>query len=150
MSDSNKFINAYVDHAVGMIHENINVILQLKTQLKITNDLNAEKDAIIGRLGQELEAAKQDNEVIRKLKDDIKLLQDTNEGLASKQSHLHTALNQITDMKRMIQDRDSKIAELEKKISKKAINSKKKDPVSEVSEPPVTTQTRLPTKNDDF
>lgn len=150
MSDANKYINTYVDHAVGMLHEYVNTILQLRTQLKLSNDLNGEKDAIIGRLGQELESSKQENDVISKLQNDIKLLQETNEGLAAKQSHLHTALNQIADMKRTIQEKDSKIAELEKKFSKKAINSKKKTTISEVSDPSDIKQTRLPEKNDDF
>ena len=147
MSDANKYINAYVDHAVGMIHENTNLILQLKTQLKLATDLNNEKDALIGRLGQELEAAKQDNDIIRKLNDDIKLLQDTNDRLAKEQNHLHTALNQITDMKRMINERDIKIAELESKISKKAINTKKKNLV--LVEPQPEPEKKLG-KNDDF
>jgi len=147
MSDANKYINAYVDHAVGMLHENVNLILQLKTQLKLATDLNSEKDSLIGRLGQELETAKQDNDIIRKLNDDIKLLQDTNDRLAKEQNHLHTALNQIAEMKRMINDRDTKIAELESKISKKAINSKKKNPVP--VEPKLEPEKKLG-KNDDF
>ena len=154
MSDTNKFINTYVDHAVGMIHENINAILQLKTQIKIANDLNAEKDSVVGRLIQELEEAKQDNEVIRKLREEVKLLQETNESLAYKQSHLHTAINQISDMKKMVQERDTKIAELEKKISKKAINSKKNtNPIGNTPDLPEKAQVNSEVKtekNDDF
>jgi len=154
MSDTNKFINTYLDNAVGMIHENISVILQLKTQLKIANDLNAEKDSVVGRLIQELEDAKQDNEVIRKLKEEVKLLQSTNESLAAKQSHLHTAINQISDMKKMVQERDTKIAELEKKISKKAINSKKNtNPIVNTPDLPEKVQVKPEVKtqkNDDF
>lgn len=45
--DANKYINTYVDTTVGVLHEYLSQILQLKTQVKIANDVVAEKDATI-------------------------------------------------------------------------------------------------------
>ena len=48
MSDAQqKFINLYVDKAVGMLHEYLGTIIQLKTQLQMANDLIQEKDQVI-------------------------------------------------------------------------------------------------------
>ena len=45
--DSSKFVNAYIDNAMGMIHEQTALVLQLKTQAKVANDIIAEKDDVI-------------------------------------------------------------------------------------------------------
>lgn len=41
---SEKYFNAYVDAAVGSIHEYVALTLQLKAQLRVANELIAEKD----------------------------------------------------------------------------------------------------------
>ena len=46
MSDSNKFVNTYIEVAVGTVHELLNQVLQLKTEARITSDLVSEKDQI--------------------------------------------------------------------------------------------------------
>lgn len=48
MSDQGKFINTYIDVMVGTIHELMNSSLQMKTQLKMSADMLAEKDKQIG------------------------------------------------------------------------------------------------------
>ena len=56
MSDSNKFVNSYIETCMNTLQENLASIVQLKTQLKLANDLIAEKDAVIGNMLRELEA----------------------------------------------------------------------------------------------
>jgi len=131
MSDVNAFMNAYVDHAIGMIHENINVILQLRTQLKLANDLIVEKDGVIGSLTSQLESNKVNGDEISVLRDQARHWEDQHNAMRNKVSHLDTAMNQIADMKREIQVRDEKIAKLEEKLNptKKIINTKKPKPV---------------------
>jgi len=130
MSDTNAFVNAYIDHAVGMIHENINLILQLKTQLKIANDLISEKDSVIGSLTSQLESNKVSGDEMSILRDQKRHWEEAHNSMANKVSHLETALSQIAQMKREIQERDAKIATLEQSIvelnaPKKKINTKK-------------------------
>jgi DNA repair exonuclease SbcCD ATPase subunit len=52
MSDSNTYFNAFVDAAVGSIHEYVALTLQLKAKLKLANDLLAEQDNSSDRLEQ--------------------------------------------------------------------------------------------------
>ena len=133
MSDVNAFMNAYVDHAIGMIHENINVILQLRTQLKLANDLIVEKDGVIGSLTSQLESNKVSGDEMSILRDQKRHWEEAHNSMANKVSHLETALSQIAQMKREIQERDIKIAELEEKLNptKKKINTKKAAPIQE-------------------
>jgi hypothetical protein len=127
MSDANAFMNAYIDHAIGMVHENVNVILQLRTQLKLANDLIIEKDGVIGSLTSQLESNKVNNDEISLIRDQARYWEDAHNAMVNKVSHLDTALNQIAQMKKEVQNRDAKILALEEKLNptKKKINTKK-------------------------
>ena len=57
MSDPNKFINTYIDTTIATLHEYVGSSLQLKTQLKLANDLLIEKDATITQLISEKDTA---------------------------------------------------------------------------------------------
>lgn len=137
MSDMNKYINAYVDNAVGMLHENLATILQLKTQLKISNELIAEKDVVIGSLRSELEVSKSSNIDMASMERESTRLRELNTTISKKVEHLDTALSQIAQMKNEIRSRDEKIFLLEEKlkVSKKKINTKKLAPVLEETIP---------------
>ena len=117
MSDANKYVNTYIDFAVNQLHENLNVILQLKTQAKMANDMIAEKDAIISKLTQDLETNKTDNQEIVKMRDQARKWEDAHNAMAGKVSHLETALAQITQMKNEIIERDKKIQSLQDEIT---------------------------------
>jgi len=134
MSDPTRFMNAYVDNAIGMIHENISNILQLKTQLRVSNEIIAEKDSVINSLNSQLENNKTNIEEINLLRERVASLEQTNNSLVNQNSHLNTALNQIATMKKEIREKDSLIAELQLKLSspRKKINIKSKlEPSSE-------------------
>jgi chromosome segregation ATPase len=145
MNDSNAYVNAYIDHAIGMIHENVNVVLQLKTQLKMANELLAEKDAAIGSLMSKLDSFKIDSDEMADLRDKAQRWEESFNTMATKASHIDTALGQIAQMKAEIKQRDAKIAKLEEKLNptKKTINTKNKpvaiagDAKDEVSNVPI-------------
>lgn len=145
MSDSNAYVNAYIDHAIGMIHENVNVVLQLKTQLKMANELLAEKDAVIGSLMSKLDSYKIDSEEMADLRDKAQRWEESFNTMSTKASHIDTALGQIAQMKAEIKQRDAKIAKLEEKLNptKKTINTKNKpiaiagNAADEVSDVPI-------------
>lgn len=116
MSDQNRYINAYIDHAVGMLHENLTVILQTKSQLRVANDLVAEKDKIVNSLQAELEQFKTNNaDKDLAIKNAQKLEADYN-ALKSKLSHMDTLLQQMNDMKKTIV---SKTDELNRIVAEK-------------------------------
>lgn len=124
---SDKFFNTYVDFAIGTIHEQLAIILQLKTQLKIANDLVLEKDGVINTLTQEKEDfvssvtnetndLRQQVSTIDGLRNTINGLTAENESLKVKASHTDTCLNQVAEMKKEIVSRDQKIQEYDKEL----------------------------------
>lgn len=134
MSDPNKFINTYIDTTIATLHEYVGSSLQLKTQLKIANDLLIERDAAISKLTDEKEAAvsrltseleninnnfstTQDNTETLKAalfscQDKLKIAEESHSAIASKVSHMDTLLKQLSDMKTVVMSKDDQISSL--------------------------------------
>ena len=134
MSDPNKFINTYIDTTIATLHEYVGSSLQLKTQLKLANDLLVERDATITQLTSEKDAAvsrltseieninsnfsnTQDNTETMKAallscQDKLKIAEESHSAISSKVSHMDTLLKQLTDMKNEIKNRDDQISSL--------------------------------------
>ena len=123
MSDPNKFINTYIDTTIATLHEYVGSSLQLKTQLKLANDLLVERDATITQLTSEIESinnnfsTNQDNTETMKVallscQDRLKIAEESHSAISSKVSHMDTLLKQLGDMKNEIKTRDDQIASL--------------------------------------
>jgi DNA repair exonuclease SbcCD ATPase subunit len=133
MSDTNAFINAYIDNSIGMIHENISTILQLKSQLKIANETLTQKDTLIGNLYGEIEQLKNINSEMSNLRQELQETVDENHALKNKVSHMNALMTQVSQMKSMIVERDARIEQLTgEKETKSSLNTKSKK-MTEVS-----------------
>lgn len=160
MTDQNAYINAYVDNSVGMLHEYVTMVLQLKTQLKVTSDMVAEKETTISSLNEEVERIKgelnsykskigDNNQLINQSKADaIKWEKEYNE-MKNKVSLVDNLTSQMNEMKKIILEKDKEIVLLNNKLSpkpspKKIINTKDK------REEPIVMKESEPDKNDDF
>lgn len=136
--DANRYINVYVDTAVGTIHEYLSQVLQLKTQLRIANDtitenakvitdLTSQRDEANAQRDQANTARTNEGSELTALRQKNSQLEAEANALRQKSSHMDSCLNTITQLKKTIQERDEKIAELEKKLNpvKPRINRKK-------------------------
>ena len=107
-------------------------MLQLKTQLKVANDLIAEKDIAIGNLLRELEDKKNVEAQYHNAMESNRAINDELLGLRNKVTHLDTALRQVAEMKAMLLIKDREITELKnttETISVTPIKKKKKEVV---------------------
>lgn len=116
MSDPNKFINTYIDTIIAALHEQLGSGLQLKTQLKLANDLLQEKDSIISQLNNEIENIKITENYTKSVQaelvycqDKLRIAEESHNALKTKVSHMDTLTKQLTDMKNEIKIRDDKI-----------------------------------------
>lgn len=141
MSEQSKFINTYIDVIIGTVHEKTNSILQLKTQLKVSSDLLADKDEQIARItsekDQEIEKLKSEIEKIQNnatdytgtiqnhlreienLKSQLSKNNQEFEALKNKAAHTDSLLQQVVAMKQEIKNRDAIINEKEATIIQK-------------------------------
>jgi hypothetical protein len=128
MSD-NKFVNFYIETCVGTLQENLNNTLQLKTHLKVANDLITEKDAAIGNLMRELEEKKKVEIQYNILLEKSKAMDDELLVLRNKATHLDTALKQVADMKILLLSKDKELTSLKNTevITDTQVKKKKKE-----------------------
>lgn len=141
MSD-NKFINTYIETCVNTLQENLNNTLQLKTQLKVANDLIVEKDSAIGNLLRELEDKKNVEAQYHNAMESNRAINDELLGLRNKVTHLDTALRQVAEMKTMLLLKDKEIESLKPKevdVEPAPVKRKRK----EVIEMPVSTDSMV-------
>lgn len=131
MSDANKFVNTYIDTTIATLHEYLSVNLQLKSQLKLANELVqekdqliatmtseseqkdhdkdsqisniiTEKDGIITSLSTQLEQTKKDDSEIVRLRERNASLEESYNAMKNKISHMDTLNKQVGDMKNEI------------------------------------------------
>jgi ribosomal protein L29 len=141
---SEKYFNAYVDSAVGIIHENLSLILQLKAQLKVANDLLAEKDGFItsqiserdktiDSLSNELTNLRTQSVDVEEVKKNAKFWEDSYHAMNNKVAHMETLTKQYNELKTQfftvseeLRVANLKVEELENanKAPKKVLNTK--------------------------
>jgi chromosome segregation ATPase len=151
MESNDKFFNAYVDLAIGTLHQNINTIIEIKTQVKLLEDLVREKDQVISALDGTIGALNEEKknglsdidrlytekeqiridlenklELIKKenesLKEKLKLVEDKYETIQQKSTHMSTYESQIKDMKKEILAKNEEIEKLKNPVKKLDIN----------------------------
>lgn len=116
MSDGqSKYVNTYIDTAVGTIHEYLGLTLQLKTQIKVANDIIREKDDLIAALRNQVEENRKTDFEFNKAKDDARKWEEQFNAMKNKVSHMDSLMAQIGDMKRMIKEKDDIIEGYNKK-----------------------------------
>jgi chromosome segregation ATPase len=158
---SEKYFNAYVDSAVGIIHENLSLILQLKAQLRVANELLNEKDGIINAqiadkdntiasLTAQLTDFKNQSANTDELKKNAKYWEDSYHAMSNKVSHMETLTKQYSDLKSQyfttseeLKLAKLKIEDLENaaKASKKVLNTKNNGRLEKIEEKPKVTLT---------
>ena len=109
MSGTNDYVNAYIDIAVGTIHENINTILQLKTENILTKSILASKDVSISDLQKRL---------------------DDYDSIVSKMNDMNVVIKQYNELKIQYREKEKELEscqrELKKLSEKKTVTPPKK------------------------
>lgn len=122
MSDvTNKYVNAYIDTSVGMINEYITKYIQVQAQLKVANDIVAEREGIITQLTDEINRMREES---------AKVNETEFNGMKNKLSHMDTLMQQMGQMKLTIKEKDEEINKLKNQVieisTKPVINIKRR------------------------
>lgn len=112
MSDPNAYVNTFIDTSVGMLHEYLGQMLQLKTQIKLANDLIVEKDQQIASLL----SAKQELDELRILRDKYTELEKNFHAVSTKASHFDSMIGQVNQLKQDLITVTNEKASLEAKL----------------------------------
>jgi chromosome segregation ATPase len=152
MEHNEKFVSAYIDSALGLLHQNINNIVELKARIKILEDVVHEKNDIITKLDGTIGALNDEKkniaktiddlylekekskvelseknsnliEVIRTLKEKLKTVEDKYEIFQQKSTHMSTYETQIKEMKKEIIAKNEEIEKLKNSSKNPDINN---------------------------
>ena len=134
--DQSKFLNTYIDVVLTTTHEQINSIVQLKTNLRIAEDnikelsthienIEKEKQELIERINSEVRTSADRDEAIKKLNERIDVLSGEVDGYKQKASHVDTFAQQIVLLKQELAK--SQNPQTEKKVPKKPTQEDKDD-----------------------
>lgn len=134
--DQQKYINTYVDKSIGMLHEYVNMVIQLRTQLHIANDLIQEKDQVISSLQEDNDKNKAEEDKINAALASAKGWEDNYNAMKNKVGHMDTLTAQLNETKNMLLAKTQEVNSLRAEIEqlrnpriKKAINTKKEKSV---------------------
>ena len=131
--DQQKYINTYVDKSVGMLHEYVSMVLQLRTQLHIANDLIKEKDQIISSLQEVNDKNKSDENDLSQARQSAANWENQYNAMKNKVSHMDTFANQINEMKQALLSKSDEVDDLRRdnELKNEELTSLKKE-VSEL------------------
>ena len=120
MSDSNKFVNTYIEVAVGTVHELLNQVLQLKTEARITSDLVSEKDQVISTLQSALENEQErsriEHEEADKANQQVRQWEDEVNSLRTKAGNFDALSNQFNELKRDFIAKNTELENIKKDL----------------------------------
>ena len=134
--DQTKFLNTYIDVILNTTHEQINSIVQLKTNLRLAEEsvnelrniieiIEKEKKEIIERVNTEIVLNADKEEVIKKLYERIDILSGEVDGYKQKASHIDAFAQQIVILKNELAKYQK--PQIEKKTPKKPTQEDKDD-----------------------
>ena len=118
MSDANKYINTYVDFAMGMLHEQLSTILQLKTQLKIAADILPDREALIVSLQEQLEECNKSSQDLSKGIQEANETKASYEAIKNKVSHMDALTGQLNEVKQALLSKTGELDTLKAEVNR--------------------------------
>ena len=128
MIDQNTYVNTYIEITLNTLMDQIKANLQLQTQIKFNELVIAEKEQAIANLTKQVN----ENVLAENWKARFEAVEVNYAAATNKLAHMDTLMKQLSEMKKMIQDRDAEIEAL--KSPKKTLNKKNDNVVPLVAE----------------
>ena len=149
MTDQSAYVNAYLENTVAMLHDQLNQIIQLKTQVKLSENLLSQKDSKITELSSQITTTSATEKEFAALKEKTRIAEDSHHALMNKVSHMEALQNQFNELKKLYIDKEKELVETKQlleeykipkvedvqSVSKRKINTKKKEEVLVAEEP---------------
>ena len=159
MTDQSAYVNAYLENTVAMLHDQLNQIIQLKTQVKLSENLLSQKDSKITELSSQITTTSATEKEFTALKERARIAEDSQHALMNKVSHMEALQNQFNELKKLYIDKEKELIETKQlleeykipkvedvqSVSKRKINTKKKEEVLVAEE-----QIKTKKESDDF
>lgn len=112
MSDPNKYINVYIENALGMVHEYINLLLQHRTQAKLMEETIKDKDLDIARLSEEITNLRENNVNASELGEKARVWEEQYNSMKQRVAHMDTMASGFNEIKMRLVEKNTQVDQL--------------------------------------
>lgn len=109
MSDPNRYINVYIENALGMVHEYINLLLQHKTQAKLMEETLKDKDLDIARLSEEITNLRENNVNASELGEKARVWEEQYNSMKQRVAHMDTMASGFNEIKQRLVEKNTQV-----------------------------------------
>ena len=126
MSDTNKYVNIYIETVSEYAHEYFNSMMQLKTQLRVATDLIKEKDEVVAALNEKLEIEKGKEQEANKALSDAKAWEEQYNSMKGRTSNYDVLTDQYNELKKVLVSKNEEIQRISSELetTKKNVSEK--------------------------
>jgi DNA repair exonuclease SbcCD ATPase subunit len=118
MSDQSTYINTYIDYAIETIQSLVKETLQLKTQLKISNGIIAQKEQVIASFNENKKNFETDIDELNASRNNARRWEEQYNAMSQKVSHMDTITAQFNTIKKDYIRKEVECDTLQKEVSK--------------------------------
>lgn len=112
MSDPNRYINVYVENALGMVHEYINMLLQHRTQAKLMEETIKDRELDIARLTEEVTQLRQNNTNVTEAMEKVRVWEEKYNSMKQQVAHMDTMASSFNDMKKRLIEKNTEVDQI--------------------------------------
>ena len=116
MSDTNKYVNIYIETVSEYAHEYFNSMMQLKTQLRVATDLIKEKDEVVAALNEKLEIEKGKEQEANKALSDAKAWEEQYNSMKGRTSNYDVLTDQYNELKKVLVSKNEEIQRISSEL----------------------------------
>lgn len=109
MSDPNRYINVYIENALGMVHEYINLLLQHKTQARLMEETIKDKDLDIARLSEEITNLRENSVNASELGEKARIWEDQYNVMKQRVAHMDTMASGFNEIKQRLVEKNTQV-----------------------------------------
>jgi predicted RNase H-like nuclease (RuvC/YqgF family) len=126
MSDPNRYVNIYIENALGLVHEYINILLKTKTEAKLVEQSLQDRELDIARLTEEVTQLRQNNTNVTEALEKVRVWEEKYVSMKQQVAHMDTMASSFNQIKQRLIDKNSEtdklateLQELKKELEEK-------------------------------
>lgn len=112
MSDVNKYVNVYIENALGLVHEYINILLKTKTEAKLIEELVKDKDLDIARLTEEITNLRENYANAGEAQEKARVWEDQYNSMKQRVAHMDTMASGFNEIKQRLIEKNTQVDQM--------------------------------------
>lgn len=112
MSDVNKYVNVYIENALGLVHEYINILLKTKTEAKLIEELVKDKDLTIAQLTEEITNLRENSVNASELGEKARGWEEQYNTMKQRVAHMDTMASGFNEIKQRLIEKNTQVDQM--------------------------------------